>query len=205
MGVGVACVGALALGLLGPLVDTAFLDSRRGGGRRHCRRASAQSARSALAVDDHRRRGRRVSRGRRCPRGVRHPRRSLRRSFARAGSHHVVGLRDSRHRRPRPGERPPPGSPRIDGLLDGAIAALAAMALAWIYLVNPALFHYEAPLPVRLLLSCYPPLSVFLVAMIARIAFNTGNRRPCVLPPPRGEDGDARRRRRLHASSRPRS
>ena len=63
----------------------------------------------------------------------------------------------------------------IDGLLDGAIAALAALTLAWIYLVNPALFHSDAPLSVRVLLSCYPPLSVFLVAIAARIAFGSGN------------------------------
>jgi diguanylate cyclase len=62
----------------------------------------------------------------------------------------------------------------VDGLLDGAIAALAALTLAWIYLVNPALFHSDAPLSVRLLLSCYPPLSVFLVAIAARIAFGSG-------------------------------
>ena len=66
----------------------------------------------------------------------------------------------------------------VDGMLDGVIAALAAMALAWIFLINPTLFHDSAPLRVRLLLSCYPPLSVFIVAMIARLAFNTGKRRP---------------------------
>src|SRR5262249_48478645 len=52
----------------------------------------------------------------------------------------------------------------IDGMLDGVIAALAAMALAWIFLINPTLFHENAPLRVRIVLSCYPPLSVFIVA-----------------------------------------
>jgi diguanylate cyclase (GGDEF)-like protein len=66
----------------------------------------------------------------------------------------------------------------VDGMLDGVIAALAAMALAWIFLINPTLFHDNAPLRVRLVLSCYPPLSVFIIAMIARLAFNTGKRRP---------------------------
>jgi len=66
----------------------------------------------------------------------------------------------------------------VDGMLDGVIAALAAMALAWIFLINPTLFHEHTPLRVRLVLSCYPPLSVFIVAMIARLAFNTGKRRP---------------------------
>lgn len=70
------------------------------------------------------------------------------------------------------------GTRDIDGTLDGVIAALAAMAVAWIFLINPTLFHENAPLRVRLVLACYPPLSVFIIAMIARLAFNTGKRRP---------------------------
>lgn len=70
------------------------------------------------------------------------------------------------------------GARDVDGMLDGVIAALAAMTLAWIFLINPALSHEHAPLRVRLLLACYPPLSVFIVAMIARLAFNSGRRRP---------------------------
>src|SRR5262249_3035077 len=66
----------------------------------------------------------------------------------------------------------------IDGMLDGVIAALAAMALAWIFLINPTLFPETAPLRVRIGLSCDPPLPVFIVAMIARLTFNTGRRRP---------------------------
>ncbi len=80
----------------------------------------------------------------------------------------VLGLANVRRR----------GARDVDGMLDGVIAALAAMALAWIFLINPTLFHEQAPLTVRFLLSCYPPLSVFIVAMIARLAFNTGKRRP---------------------------
>lgn len=70
------------------------------------------------------------------------------------------------------------GARDLDGTLDGVIAALAAMAVAWIFLINPTLFHESAPLRVRLLLSAYPPLSVFIVAMTARLAFNSGRRRP---------------------------
>jgi diguanylate cyclase (GGDEF)-like protein len=66
----------------------------------------------------------------------------------------------------------------VDGMLDGVIASLAAMTLAWLFLINPALFHENSPLSVRLLLSCYPPLSVFIVAIAARLAFSTGKRRP---------------------------
>lgn len=64
----------------------------------------------------------------------------------------------------------------VDGLLDGLIAGLAAWTLAWIYLVDPALFHAEAPLPVRLVLSSYPALSAFLVVITARIGFGSGRR-----------------------------
>jgi diguanylate cyclase len=80
----------------------------------------------------------------------------------------VLGLAYVRRRRTRD----------VDGLLDGIIAALAAMTLAWIFLINPALFHEDAPLRVRLLLACYPPLSVFIVAITARLAFSSGKRRP---------------------------
>jgi diguanylate cyclase len=69
------------------------------------------------------------------------------------------------------------GAIDVDGMLDGVVASLAAMALAWIYLMNPALFHEHAPLQVRLLLSCYPPLSVFLFAITARLAFTYAARR----------------------------
>src|SRR2546421_5327157 len=70
------------------------------------------------------------------------------------------------------------GTRDFDGLLDGAIASLAALTLAWIFLINPALFHEHAPLRVRLLLACYPPLSAFIIAIAARLAFSTGKRRP---------------------------
>jgi diguanylate cyclase (GGDEF)-like protein len=69
------------------------------------------------------------------------------------------------------------GAIDVDGMLDGVVASLAAMTLAWIYLVNPALFDVHAPLQVRLLLSCYPPLSVFLFAITARLAFTYRARR----------------------------
>jgi diguanylate cyclase (GGDEF)-like protein len=65
----------------------------------------------------------------------------------------------------------------VDAMLDGAVAGLAVLTLAWIYLVTPALFHADAPLTTRLLLSCYPPLSVFLVAIAARLAFTARMRK----------------------------
>jgi diguanylate cyclase (GGDEF)-like protein len=178
MGVGAACVGALALGLLGPLTDGAFLILGGGAvvatvvGLRRNRPAARWPwliIAVALVVFL-------VGGG-------------LREAFGTLGDLSsdrslvpdlitltgyvilgvgVLGLANVRRR----------GARDVDGMLDGVIAALAAMALAWIFLINPTLFHEQAPLPVRFLLSCYPPLSVFIVAMIARLAFNTGKRRP---------------------------
>ncbi len=62
----------------------------------------------------------------------------------------------------------------LDVVLDATLAALAALALAWVYLVSPALSQTEAPLDVRLLLVWYPAMSVFLVAMGFRVAFSPG-------------------------------
>ena len=107
----------------------------------------------------------------------------------------VLGLAHARRR----------GVRDVDGMLDGVIAALAAMALAWIFLISPTLFHRTSSATRAVSLSCYPPLSVFIVAMIARLALNTGEAPPVVVrPPPRGGDGDGRRGRRLHAPRDPR-
>jgi diguanylate cyclase (GGDEF)-like protein len=178
MGVGAACVGALALGLLGPLADTTFLILGAGavvatvvGLRRNRPAARWPWVVIALALVVFLVGG-----------GVREAfgtlgdlssDRSLLPDLITLSGYAilgigVLGLANARRR----------GARDIDGMLDGVIAALAAMALAWIFLINPTLFHGQAPLPVRFLLSCYPPLSVFIVAMIARLAFNTGKRRP---------------------------
>jgi diguanylate cyclase (GGDEF)-like protein len=178
MGVGAACVGALALGLLGPLADTAFLILGAGavvatvvGLRRNRPGARWPWVIIAVALVVFLVGG-----------GVREAfgtlgdlssNRSLVPDLITLSGYAilgigVLGLANARRR----------GARDVDGMLDGVIAALAAMALAWIFLINPTLFHEQAPLPVRFLLSCYPPLSVFIVAMIARLAFNTGKRRP---------------------------
>ena len=64
----------------------------------------------------------------------------------------------------------------IDTVLDAAVAALACLALGWLFVVNPGLLS-ETPLSIRLILAIYPTLSVFLVAISASLAFSTGNRR----------------------------
>lgn len=66
---------------------------------------------------------------------------------------------------------------QIDALLDAALAALAALTLGWVFFINPVLFGERAPMPVRLLLAAYPPMSVFLVAIAARLAFGRNVRR----------------------------
>ncbi|MEZ5265299.1 MAG: EAL domain-containing protein [Acidimicrobiales bacterium] len=64
----------------------------------------------------------------------------------------------------------------LDALLDSAVVALAALALAWVHLISPALRHEAATLGVRLSLAIYPPLSVFLAAMTVRVSFTAGAR-----------------------------
>jgi diguanylate cyclase (GGDEF)-like protein len=65
----------------------------------------------------------------------------------------------------------------LDTFLDACVAALAALALAWVYLINPALQHHPAPVPVRAVLAAYPAMSVFIVGAVARIAFSPSTRR----------------------------
>ena len=57
-------------------------------------------------------------------------------------------------------------------VLDGAIAALAVASLAWVFAIQPLLARQDAPLPVVLILVAYPSLSVFMVVVTLRIAFN---------------------------------
>jgi diguanylate cyclase (GGDEF)-like protein len=64
----------------------------------------------------------------------------------------------------------------IDAFLDSVIAALGAMAVAWAYLIMPALSNGDVPLKVRLSLAIFPPLSVFVTALAARVAFAAGRR-----------------------------
>jgi len=57
-------------------------------------------------------------------------------------------------------------------VLDGLIAALALGALAWVFAIQPVLAHHHMPLPVRLVLTAYPSMSIFLVVVTLRIAFS---------------------------------
>ena len=58
--------------------------------------------------------------------------------------------------------------------LDAAVAALAALAVAWVFLMNPTLALNSAPLSVRVVVAAYAPISACLVALTAGLAFSTG-------------------------------
>src|SRR5262249_30213102 len=50
----------------------------------------------------------------------------------------------------------------VDAILDGLIAALATMALAWAFLVSPVIDRGDRTLSVEIVLAVYPALSAFL-------------------------------------------
>ena len=65
-----------------------------------------------------------------------------------------------------------------EATLDAAIAGLAGLALAWIYLITPTLTQQEISLPVRLALSSYPAVSIFLLVIGFRFATGWGSKPP---------------------------
>ena len=66
----------------------------------------------------------------------------------------------------------------INATLDAAIAGLSALALAWIYLITPTLAQHDIPVDVRLALSSYPALSIFLLVIGFRFATGWGSTPP---------------------------
>ncbi|MGE3465180.1 MAG: putative bifunctional diguanylate cyclase/phosphodiesterase [Pseudomonadales bacterium] len=67
----------------------------------------------------------------------------------------------------------------LDALLDGLMPAVAALVGAWLFLIGPALAAEHVPGRIRLVLSCYPPASVLVLAMAIRVAFY-GTQRPAL-------------------------
>jgi diguanylate cyclase (GGDEF)-like protein len=61
-----------------------------------------------------------------------------------------------------------------DMILDSSIAGLAALVCAWAFLVTPALAHEHAPLPVRVVLAAYPPMSVFILVTAFQVLGASG-------------------------------
>lgn len=66
---------------------------------------------------------------------------------------------------------------RLDSALDGLMIGLAALALSWVFVADPVLANHHTPLPVQIVLICYPALSCFLVVAILRVAFGPGEQR----------------------------
>jgi diguanylate cyclase (GGDEF)-like protein len=70
---------------------------------------------------------------------------------------------------------------RLDIVIDAALAALAALALAWIFFISRIVDAKDAPTLIRILVASYPPMSVFLVALGTRLTFVQGRRAPLAL------------------------
>ncbi len=66
---------------------------------------------------------------------------------------------------------------KLDIVLDGLIAMLAAFSVAWTYLIKPVLSHHGLPLPNRVIEASFPPLDVYLVMIAFRIGFDRRSRR----------------------------
>ena len=70
----------------------------------------------------------------------------------------------------------PDAGRNFDMVLDGLVASLAILTCAWAFMIDPVLGHNASPLKVRIVLACYPPLSVYLVYIAFRIGFKPGTR-----------------------------
>jgi len=68
-------------------------------------------------------------------------------------------------------------SHRLGIIYDGVIASLAVLALSLVYLIEPVLARRNAPVDVKLILSCYPAVSLFLLIITLQIAFGTSRER----------------------------
>ncbi len=70
------------------------------------------------------------------------------------------------------------GAGQTSVLLDGLIAATALASLAWAFAVEPLLAREQAPDLVKLVLTAYPSMSIFLVVVVLRIIINADGKRP---------------------------
>lgn len=64
----------------------------------------------------------------------------------------------------------------VDSLLDGLLAGLASLALAWVYVLEPALATAPMSFAVGLSVVGYPAISVVLIVLTAQLAFSAGER-----------------------------
>ncbi len=77
--------------------------------------------------------------------------------------------------------RRPHGMSDLVVTLDAILAAVAALALAWVFLIDPAIANRHVPIETRFLLVAYPAMSVFLVAFGFRTVYNDRSSRPLSL------------------------
>ena len=66
---------------------------------------------------------------------------------------------------------------RLGIIYDGVIASLAVLALSLVYVIEPVLARRSAPVDVKLILSSYPAVSLFLLIITLQIAFGTSHER----------------------------
>ena len=69
------------------------------------------------------------------------------------------------------------GAAQTSVVLDGFIAALALASLAWAFVVEPVLLERQVPNLVKIVLTAYPSMSIFLVVVTLRIVFNADGKR----------------------------
>jgi diguanylate cyclase len=69
------------------------------------------------------------------------------------------------------------GAAQTSVVLDGFIAAVALASLAWAFVVEPVLMQRLAPNLVKIVLTAYPSMSIFLVVVTLRIVLNADGKR----------------------------
>ncbi len=62
-------------------------------------------------------------------------------------------------------------------MFDGVLAALAILALSWVYVIEPIVSRHHTPLVVRIILVGYPTVSLFLFVLTVQIAYGGGRER----------------------------
>ncbi|HMD46163.1 MAG TPA: diguanylate cyclase, partial [Acidimicrobiales bacterium] len=73
--------------------------------------------------------------------------------------------------------RDPRDRANLDMVLDGLVAALAALSVAWVYVIAPVLYAHNATMIVRITLAAYPAFDVYLILIAFRVGFDSAARR----------------------------
>ncbi|HXZ82253.1 MAG TPA: bifunctional diguanylate cyclase/phosphodiesterase [Acidimicrobiales bacterium] len=64
---------------------------------------------------------------------------------------------------------------RLGIIYDGVIASLAVLACSLVYVIEPVLSRRGVPMDVKLIITCYPAVSLFMLVIMLQIAFGTGS------------------------------